>query len=444
MDKARYSDMRLCALKVRTELDNFEALASKQHIRTAILNPIKNRLESAPLRAYYISKVFAYLQSCPDYHKPATFSNSELESLFTQKIPFIYEVIITIQYLHNQILDGKCGVISGKRINDNLLNGNLLKDLLYDYIQAEFEAPLALHITQNVRKVFRLVDLGQEIEKKWNIYDHFQSGISQKTQTPPNLDAIANLEDIATFCQKLQDDLPPGHWSFARIYLQRIYLTCAALFKLATELMLELTAYKGSEHDHLLQFAGCYGIMRQLVNDNADYIPSFFQLSTKGKSPGDALSDLQNRNVTLPLLFYLTEEKEGCIIQYLQGKRQTIKDQEAEVFEAMLDSFALLKSIQNAKILGELAKNCLDSNNPVFPLIADSCNIVQWNKFVFPCYRSEQYKRYKKTPYYKATKAAVKQLQLSHNIQHEEPASGGSPSQGILQEQCVQHSAHQV
>ena len=101
----------------------------------------------------------------------------------------------------------------------------------------------------------------------------------------------------------------------------------------------------------------------------------------------------------------------------------------------MLGSFALPKSIQNAKILGILAKTNLNPQNPVFPLIADSCDIVQWNKFVFPCYKSEQYKYYKKTPYYKQTKSLLKRLQLSLNIQHEEAVRGGAPSQSVLQQQ---------
>lgn len=434
MDNARYSDMRSCATNVRTELNRFEALSSRNGIRSSVLQPLKKRLESAPLRAYFITKLYAYLKACSDYHQQVKMDAAIADPLFTKKIPFVFEVIITIQYLHNQILDGKCGVVSGTKINDNLINANLLKDLLYEYIEEEFDPELAYRITKTVREVFRLVDLGQQVEKNWNTYEFFNT---ENTTIPDQniLDRLAPLNGLDIFLEKLKEDLPTEHWAFTRIYLQRIYLTCAALFEKALTLMLDLTDYQGSERESLQHFAVNYGIMRQLVNDNADYIPSFFQLSTKGKTPEDALSDLQNRNITLPLIFHLDTPVSSNMLDYLEGKTQEIRSKEADVFEEMLNSFALLKAIQNAKILGESAKSYLNPTNPAFQFIADSCNIVQWNKFIFPCYRSTQYKAYKKTNYYKATKAIIKQLSI--NIQHEEPVSGGCPSQGVLSEQCA-------
>lgn len=434
MDNARYSDMRSCAENVGKELDRFEALSLRNGIRSSVLKPLKKRLENAPLRAYFISKLYAYLKACPDYHRQAKMDSAIADPLFTQKIPFVFEVIITIQYLHNQILDGKCGVVSGTKINDNLINANLLKDLLYEYIEEEFDITLAFRITKTVREVFRLVDLGQQVEKNWNTYDFFKAE-NKNISDQDTLNYLAPLQGLEIFLEKLEEDLTPEHWAFTRIYLQRIYLTCAALFEKALTLMLDLTDYQGAERENLKHFAVNYGIMRQLVNDNADYIPSFFQLSTKGKAPEDALSDLHNRNITLPLIFHLDSEVSAYLLDYLEGKTQEIKNQEADVFEEMLNSFALLKSIQNAKILGESAKGYLNPTNPAFQFIADSCNIVQWNKFIFPCYRSTQYKAYKKTSYYKATKAIIKQLSI--NIQHEEPVSGGCPSQGVLSEQCA-------
>ena len=431
MDNARYSDMRSCAQQVGLELDSFAALAAQQGLNANLVNPVRARLAHTPLRAYFMSKMYAYLRACPDFDPTSIQQTNYSETFFTQKIPFIYEVIITIQYLHNQILDGKCGVVSGEKINDHLLSANLLKDLLYDYIESSFPAEIGVHISKNVRTVFRYVDLGQQLEKNWSSFDHYQSSHLTKGRVlPERIDAFLDLEDAGFFAEKVLNELAEDKRPFATVYLKRIYLTCAALFKMGVQLLLDLTNYQGKEYRSILSFASSYGMMRQIVNDNADFIPSFFQLSTKGKVPGDAFSDLRNKNVTLPLLFLLEEKENTTINAFLEGKLNTIDSQEDAVFEEMLNSFALLKSIQNAKLLASIATNYLDSANLAYAFIADSCKIAEWNKFIFPCYRSSQYKYYKKTAYYKQTKTLITAVRQKMNIQHEEPAPGGMPQQG--------------
>ena len=431
MDKARYSDMRFCALQVGSELKAFENLADTQGISASIVKPVKTRLAYMPLRAYFMRKIVAYLQACPDFDRSYLYQYDSSDDLFNKKLPFLFEVIITIQYLHNQILDGKCGVVAGEQINDNLLIANQLKDLLYDYIAESFQAEASIHITRTVRRIFQYVDQGQRIEKKWGTYDAFQSSqLSRSLVLPEKLEEFIELEDSAFFLDKILNDFSSEKHLFVQTYFKRIYLTCAALFKLGVQLILDLTNYRGQEASNLLRFAGSYGMMRQIVNDNADYIPSYFQLSTKGKVPGDAFSDLKNKNLTLPLLYFLSSTKDSTVHQFLNGQHSFKDTMQEQVFEEMLGSFALLKSIQNAKLLALLAKQYLQPSNPGYAFIADSCKIAEWNKFIYPCYRSTSYKHYRKTGYYKNTKNLIQSIQQELNIQYEEPASGGQAQMG--------------
>jgi hypothetical protein len=150
--------------------------------------------------------------------------------------------------------------------------------------------------------------------------------------------------------------------------------------------------------------------MRQLVNDNADWVPSSFGLNTTTKTASDTFSDLRNGTLTLPLLFFLAENKTSLLQQVLDKKMCWSTAFEAPIFEEILKSDALYKSVQNTRILTELALAYLPEEQAASNYLAQSCEIVHWNKFLAPSLKHSAYQVYRKTSYNLRTKRLIKQL----------------------------------
>lgn len=413
----RQDQMRLLASNLQRELYRLENLSYQTEIKDLAFGLLRKRLEGSPIRAFFVRQIYLYVKEAKGK------SNRKLTAAFEeqmhQQLPFVFEVIITIQYLHNQILDGKAGVTTKEQIAQNLIAANYLKELLYEYIDAYFSPKLVPVVTKQVRRAFKYVDFGQFIEKRWNNYEQFNAvDFSAENEMPPEIDQFICLNPIKQFVDKLKKELPLEAWAFTQMYLKRIYLTCTSLFVLATELILELTDYHGQEKKNLLNFSICYGMMRQLVNDNADFIPAEFNLSTHSKNSTDAFSDLKNHNLTLPLIFHLSEYKNSGLHTFLRSGQSSITSaQEAVFFDTLQSSFALYKSIQNNKILGELAISWLNPEFTSTAFLTDSCEIVYWNKFLYPCLKNVHYKAYKKTPHYARTKALIQTIRQANQPQ---------------------------
>lgn len=406
--------MRSLTDNLQLELNRLESLSYQTEIRELAFSLLRKRLNGSPVRAFFVHQIYQYVKEAMG--KASKKRHSSLDHQLSQQLPFVFEVVITIQYLHNQILDKKSGITNEEQIARNLIAANYLKELLYEYIETYFTAKYARCITHYVRRCFKYVDFGQLLEKNWNTFEQFQSvDFFTENKIPQEIDQFIRLEVVNQFIDKLYKELPLEKWAFTHLYLKRIYLTCAALFVLATEAILELTGYCGTASKNLLNFSICYGLMRQVVNDNADAIPSTLNLSTHSKNPADAFSDLKNQNLTLPLIFYLAENQNTALQNFLQqGHTQISQSQEAAFFDDLQSSFALYKSIQNNKILGELAISWLNPEFTATAFLTDSCEIVYWNKFLYPCLKNSHYKAYKKTAYYSRTKAFIHKIRQAN------------------------------
>ena len=413
MASPRYEDMRSTAAQLQLELERLEKLGSSININKHIFELLKKRLAGSPIRAYFVQKMYHYILEMKQQKRWKWRPKLQKELALSQKLPFVFEVVITIQYLHNQILDGKSEVTTPKRIKDNLLAANQLKDLLYEYIDTYFSAEQAASIRQYVRECFKVVDLGQFIEKEANTFERFMNK-EVSIHFPPELEQQMPLECLTPFLDKIKSELPLENWDFTLLYFKRIYLTCGALFVMATELLIQLCNVDVRSRPGLINFAVCYGMMRQIINDNADMVPSKHMLSTHSKSHADAFSDLRNRNVTLPLIFHFSEVKKSPVYKFLQRQKESItKEEESKISATILQSHALYKSIQNCKILATLSRGFLNLNFPSAALLADSCEIAYWNRYLYPCLRHKQYKKYKKTHYYRRTKAFIQAVEAS-------------------------------
>lgn len=402
----RFEDMRITAQRLRAELCVLSRYSYGEATTDWVMGFLRQRLSGTPVRAYYVDKVADYIADRGG-RRP---SGRAWQHLLHTQLPLLYEGVITIQYLHNQILDAKSGVDERARIRHNLLAANLLKDQLYRYIDHELPRFARRPVTAALRRCYELVDLGQRLEQDYNTIERLLNAGNLPLDLPTvHLNNWIELEGAEVFIDKVKRDIPRPYWEFTDLYFQRIYLTCAALFVNATDLLLELMVKKRDRFEPLRRFAVCYGLMRQLVNDNADWLPAAYGLSTNAKTAADAMSDLRNGVATLPLVFYLGDGRKGAIADYLKQPAPLDDEMADRLFADVLQSGALYKSIQNSRILGELAVSYLGTA-PAAAYLVDSCEIVHWNKFLAPCLRHEAYTTYRQTPYHGRTRRLIRSL----------------------------------
>lgn len=415
----RQIEMRRTSEWMLVELQKLESKAYSRDINDSIFDLVRKRMGGAPLRAYFVQKIFDIHSSLSIFSSLYLLSNSkEIQKLGRIQIPFIFEMVISIQYLHNQILDKKANIVTHDDVNRNLLAANLLKDLLYQYIDEEVPTKWRQKVSSTVRECFQIVDLGQMMEKKWNTYEAFQQlDLPEEYMVKPAIYEALNQPILQFIIEKLRTDLPREKWEFAQLYLQRIHMTCGILFVIATQLLIDIQKVNCKNASRMLQFAHCYGILRQMVNDNADNLPSSFNLSTNSKAVTDAFSDFRNRNITLPILLHFTSKSKNETAKRLIEQSDSSLSQEEEelLFQEMLQSSALFKAMQYPKILVALCQTLMPIQNKASELLLDTCSIVHWNKFLFPVKRSKQYKRFKKTAYYRRTKRLI-QFILSSDV----------------------------
>jgi geranylgeranyl pyrophosphate synthase len=267
---------------------------------------------------------------------------------FERQLPFILEVIISVQYYHNQILDRKGGVTTHAAINDNLIMGNLLKDQLYRYIDnLGLEDADRKKVIRSVRSIFEYVDIGQYIEKSCNTYEVYCSG--QWSHPFGNLDALVDANCIREVTEVIQSVHPIKRTDYLHIYLQRIYLTNAVLFIKATGLIATLLDVDPDVQHQADRFAGLFGMMQQIMNDNCDMVPSTMASGTVEKHCTDAFSDLRNRNITLPILLHIQRRNKGMIADYL--KNTALELNERIAFQQLCAGFSIYYSIDCGKCL---------------------------------------------------------------------------------------------
>lgn len=308
------TDYDLIEKKIKEELKHFEKfnLHSDQHNHyTILLQKIcPDRLKEdetfpKPLRA-----VFSYLMHHNLKAMGGEFPEYCKKRFWTGQLPFVVEVIMTILYYDNQILDQKGDVTGHKAICNNVLIGRQLQAQLGLYIQDRIPVELQAKVLTLVNEVLMVVCAGQYKERSHNFYqhwlneefDHYDFADWAKQQIPHHL-----IDDVLNLIYKVCPELVGKKEAFLTNYLGRVYLVNAFFFERITQLMLDLlvTPFEEKSKKDLIEFSQIFGIMHQLVNDTSDFVPSYRAHSQAAKNREDALRDLRNGNITLPTFIHL-------------------------------------------------------------------------------------------------------------------------------------------
>lgn len=375
MNGRRLKDMKDAQTIIQEEWAHFKKNYLSTDYSEDCFEFIETRIKNIMFRSYYAMMIFKY---CIFYLGDRATSEFET-SFFERKFPFVVEMIICIQYYHNKILDMKGGIYLLEDAWPMLIEGNLLKECLYEYIDAECK-PFEKEAKDCTREIFKLVDKGQTIEKEKNCLEYYQKGpkikpsLGKEIETHIDPKAIKRVKNIVEEKGKIENGL------FLECYLKRIYLTCGILIIKTTSLIPQLLKLNGAVANGISEFSKYFGMMRQIINDNTDYIPEKHLEATATKLPRDAFADLKNGSITLPTLYYLSNYRQGVIGKALKNKIKTLNKQEQEeIFNEILK--VMPQSIETGKELGNFALSYLDPIHPLYDDFKDMVAISKFNKF---------------------------------------------------------------
>ena len=379
---------------IQNEVKKFNILDNDDLEKYILYLPRKRfKKSNKTVRAYFVKKIYEYVTECAKLEGIVIQNKAELDILFNRQIPFILELTILVQYLHNHILDQKYEVKNAISINQSLIASNILKELTFDYVTKKITNRKILLKTYNVlRNIFLYVDIGQFMDKQYNTYQFYRT-FEKVTYANSPLHQAIDLSCIRPIIDTIKAELSIKQ-DYLDIYLKRVYLSNTILFKLATELVLDLTGYKGTQYQNIIDYTICYSVILQIVNDNSDFTPKELKISTNAKKASDGFSDLKNQTLTLPLIYHLNNiegRTRGSIFDYLATRNQDIiQNYQVEMLEELKQSKALLTSIKIGRALIPLGKSYLQKNNYTTSYLANMLLVGEWNKF----YHSYDLKKY--------------------------------------------------
>ena len=287
--------------------------------------------------------------------------------------------------------------------------------MIYGFENRDLECTVKKAIRKYISKIFLYVDLGQAIELDWNRYSILKNNITP-TESPfgEELEAFIDfspMKDVYGFIFKQFDK---KYHTYLELYLKRIYLTTGTLYILMVELLMELMKYEGIEKKNIEGFVRCYGVGNQILNDNCDIVPSYFNQKTNAKIEQDAFSDLRNGCITLPLLFYyIYNQKKDAFDSFLEktnnSKKEINRELEILFFSELKKSHAIFKSISIAKLFKSQAVKYLFERN-----IRGVLDIFDWNKFYYEIYQDKgMNKKFKHSVFYEEYKRLSKEKALT-------------------------------
>lgn len=376
---------------LRNLLSTYRMLTD-QHLNEYCLMYLEDKLSKKPLRAYFSLLVYRYLKHYPVWQtKFATFD----EKLFIVKLPFVFEVVISIQYLHNHILDEKndTKINNVPRIDQNLVSSNILKEILYLYIDQEIipylAVDLGMQLHRRIHELFLCVDIGQYLDKNYNNYSAWKKENAEFSFVNSAFYDEAAAEGIADILAEVQAEIAAKS-NFVEAYFRRIYCSNVYFFRCMMEIVEQIGGKAENEYvGNLKLFSIQYGFMLQIINDYADFAYSDNanernMLKTAGKKSTDFFADLYNFNITLPLIFHLQEGYKRKIEAYLEGgkkRNKLLSLYPTQIKQEIVSSGAIHACINISRRLSQSARNQLDVDNPITPLFTDMCEMAFDNKF---------------------------------------------------------------
>lgn len=385
MDSHNYNEMLGMKKEIQDEYQAFEDFFSSSLNRFTIqqegepsflFSLLKRRVfhGNPVLKAYFTRKIYDYIK--------LKSIEEEADALFSRVLPFGIEALMAIQYYDNQILDRKGRVTTPALINNNLILSHLLQQNLLEYLETRLPGSAFNLVARDFRLILKIVDIGQLTEKQNNLFSNYRGntyGLQWNEKVCEYIDDMV-LQEVKDIILNIAPELNGS--TFLDWYLRRIYFTGAFIYPQFVKLIAKLLGEEATNHRSLVHFSGLYGMFLQIVNDLTDFIPSDESAQSVVKNQTDAFSDMNTKNITLPLLIHLEQQKDGSVRNYLENKETRLtREEEWTVLKSLISSGSVDKTRKIIVNLCTALKKLLDKENKNYPLFANMCDFAYSNKF---------------------------------------------------------------
>ncbi len=321
--KTNRLDRNSWAKKVKAEFQKYAQDDLPLELMKQVFEFPGSRLNSHSNRSYFVKSIAEYILT----QQGRMSEWFEFEPLII-KLALCSEMMISVQYYHNFIFDGKRGVNTPLLIRETLIKGHLLKSWLFRYIDNAFSSDgLNSLVAKETDKAFNQTDIGQFIEGRYNSYEFYKKHELENESFHCFSLSDKNIDwEVIESCVNILNerlDLSEFELFFLRMYYLRIYLTGSSLYSTFTGLLVCAFNFSDDNKKKLVKFSDYYGIMMQIVNDNNDFVPRYMDQDTKSKYPQDQQSDIRNKNITLPLFLFLyfNERSNSSILRTLEAEK---------------------------------------------------------------------------------------------------------------------------
>jgi geranylgeranyl pyrophosphate synthase len=326
--------------KVKAEYRKHAKDGLPKELETLVFSLPNERLNSHTNRSYFVKSIAKYILNSQG--KLKDWPKYEPEII---KLAVCAEMMITVQYYHNYIFDGKNGVNTPLMIRETLVKSNLLKSWLFRYIdKAGFNPNIIKSVRDNIDYAFNQTDIGQFIEGRYNSYEYYKLQSLENEYIDHYLFQDKKIDwDVINDCISISTEslvLSNAQHVFIKLYYLRLYLISTSLYQTFVNIILEILPDGSVSQPDLYKFSAYYGIMMQIVNDNIDFVPGFLGQDTKPKFAQDQQCDIKNKNITLPLFWFLQQQPSvnSNILKVLNGPKNKGYSERREllVFEEIL------------------------------------------------------------------------------------------------------------
>lgn len=274
MLKHHKKDYELIKSSIKKETAYFEKITplDDEHDYSALIRKIyperykENGNFPDPLYA-----VFANLMSLQLTAEGGVFPDCCTERFWRGQLPLVAEVIASIVYYDNQILNSKIEIAEHQLIHNNVRTSRQLQAQLELYIQDEIPLELQSKVRALVYEVLMSVCTDYDRESALTIYqptlpaEYNYSGDAKWAgqQVPFHLSEV----DLKLIHEIFPDFVDKE--TFVNNYLEKAHLINGFFFEKITNLMLEVLVnpFEAVQKNKLIKFSQFFGVIHHLVNN---------------------------------------------------------------------------------------------------------------------------------------------------------------------------------
>lgn len=265
------------------------------------------------------------------------------------------ELELCSMYYVNRVYDDKGGERDENKISSQIMAAKITRDLTTRIIEEQSDkirADQLGRILHTMNESDLLFETGQYVDVFENIYSR------QKN---------AGFEEMLKLCDR------------------RLYLINAAYFEKISLIGGILAEASQEQLNSLTAFGKNYGLVIQIVNDIADFVPPKYNLGTSEKLPTDAYSDVKHGKLTYPIIYTLhngSSKEKDELVGIIEKGSHVQSEELAELTQLLMRNGSIDFAKKQARAYSRQAKSALKKfSKEKRETLSRMCALAYTNRF---------------------------------------------------------------